>query len=208
MFSSFFRSKPTDPSSPPPALPPTTTPAAPEEQEEEAAGQPQAKTQTQTQTQTQNRNHDQDPPKLWTPQTNRKLFFGGLLFFSLSVLATRRALRRRHQACVPPFYTSSLYHKPKVNGAGEALEALNLATLNVVSFGMMGGGGVLWAMDINGLEDMRAYVRKGMLSSEEAGEPLTESDKELEKEVEDWIRKYLGKRVEGDKLRELEESSK
>lgn len=53
-----------------------------------------------------------------------------------------------------------MYHRPPVNGAGDAFEALSLATLNVCSFAMMATGGVLYALDINSVEDMRRYVRR------------------------------------------------
>ncbi|KAL4873552.1 hypothetical protein BDV12DRAFT_182336 [Aspergillus spectabilis] len=145
-----------------------------------------------------------DLPKLWTPQTNTKLFFGGALFFTLSLLTTRRALVRRHNAMIPPYYTSSIHHKPKVNGGGEAFEALHLATINVLSFAMMASGGVLWAMGVNSLDDMRSYVRTRMIAGETE---LSEADKVVEKDLEEWVAKYLGKRIEDGKLKDLERGS-
>ncbi|KAL4975211.1 hypothetical protein BDW66DRAFT_167369 [Aspergillus desertorum] len=143
-----------------------------------------------------------DLPKLWTPSTNKKLFFGGAFFFALSLLTTRRALTRRFNASIPPYYTSSIYHKPEVNGGMEAFEALHLATINVLSFSMMASGGVLWAMGVNSIEDMRAYVKKRMAAGN--GE-LSQTDQEMEKEVEEWVMKYLGKRIENGKLKDLNE---
>ncbi|KAL4991435.1 hypothetical protein BDW68DRAFT_151954 [Aspergillus falconensis] len=143
-----------------------------------------------------------DLPKLWTPSTNKKLFFGGAFFFALSLLTTRRALVRRFNASIPPYYTSSVYHKPDVNGGMEAFEALHLATINVLSFSMMASGGVLWAMGVNSIEDMRAYVKKRMVAGD--GE-LSQTDQEMEKEVEEWVMKYLGKRIENGKLKGLNE---
>lgn len=189
----------------------STSPQAPQptESQAEAEAQTQAQTPSQTQTQTPptaalktKTEADSDLPKLWTPQTNTKLFFGGALFFTLSLLTTRRALVRRFNASIPPYYTSSLYHKPEVNGGMEAFEALNLATINVLSFGMMASGGVLWGMGINGLDDLRAYVKKGMAS----GDPseVNKTDEEMEKEVEAWVMKFLGKRIEGGKLKDSE----
>ncbi|KAL6237020.1 hypothetical protein BDW75DRAFT_238649 [Aspergillus navahoensis] len=143
-----------------------------------------------------------DLPKLWTPSTNKKLFFGGAFFFALSLLTTRRALVRRFNATIPPYYTSSVYHKPEVNGGMEAFEALHLATINVLSFSMMASGGVLWAMGVNSIEDMRAYVKKRMVAGDGG---LTQTDQEMEKEVEEWVMKYLGKRIENGKLKGLDE---
>ncbi|KAL4884806.1 hypothetical protein BJY04DRAFT_205817 [Aspergillus karnatakaensis] len=169
------------PSSPPPSPPPPPPP----QQQQPPAEPPK-----------------EDLPKLWTPQTNTKLFFGGALFFTLSLLTTRRALVRRFNAMIPPYYTSSIYHKPKVNGGGEAFEALHLATINVLSFAMMASGGVLWAMGVNSLDDMRSYVRKRMLEGHDHS--LGEADKVVEKDLEEWVAKYLGKRIEDGKLKDLE----
>lgn len=73
----------------------------------------------------------------------------------------------------------------------EAFEALNLATINVVSFGMMATGGVMYALDINGLDDMRRLMR-GSLEEVAAGK----SDEELEKDVAEWVSSVLGDRFE------------
>ncbi|KAL2831104.1 hypothetical protein BDW59DRAFT_6916 [Aspergillus cavernicola] len=191
---SFFRStpKPTDsePTPPPTSTQPAPPPPPPPPQGQDAPQPPSKKT-------------DPSLPSLWTPRTNTKLLFGGALFFTLSLLTTRRALTRRLNASIPPYYTSSTYFKPKVNGGTEAFEALHLATINVLSFAMMASGGVLYAMDINGLDDIRAYVKKGM-SSGVAGQELSAADKELEKEVEQWIGKYMGKKIEGGELKDME----
>ncbi|KAL3470982.1 hypothetical protein BJX99DRAFT_250819 [Aspergillus californicus] len=188
MVFSFFRSTPAPEATP--ESTPTQTPPQPQDT---------APTSTPPSPSQATKKEDPPLPKLWTPQTNTKLLLGGAFFFTLSVLATRRALTRRLRDSIPPYYTSSTYFKPKVNGGAEAFEALHLATINVLSFGMMASGGTLYAMDINGVEDMRAYVKKGMLSGA-AGAELTDADKEVEKDVEEWIGKYLGKKVEGGKL--------
>lgn len=196
---SWFRSRPkSDPSdaaSTPPLQPTSTTLTPPEAQVSQQQQQqpPQNKTKTDA----------DDLPKLWTPQTNTKLFFGGALFFALSLLTTRRALNRRFKASIPPFYTTSVYHKPEVNGGMEAFEALHLATVNVLSFGMMASGGVLWAMGINGIEDMRAYVKKSMAQGDRES---SKTDEEMEKEVEAWVMRYLGKKIEGGKLKDLNDT--
>ncbi|GIJ87381.1 hypothetical protein Asppvi_006287 [Aspergillus pseudoviridinutans] len=119
--------------------------------------------------------------------TNLKLLFGGVTFFTLSLLITRRAFTKRVIASTPPYWTSSVYHRPPANGAGDAFEALSLATLNVCSFAMMATGGVLYALDINGVEDMRRYVKKEMGTG-------TVRDEETEREVEEWVTKVLGEK--------------
>ncbi|KAL2850703.1 hypothetical protein BJY01DRAFT_233094 [Aspergillus pseudoustus] len=153
---------------------------------------------------------DDELPKLWTPRTNTKLALGGALFFAFSVFTTRRAFLRRVKATTPPYWTSSPYHKPKANGGMDAFEALNLATINVLSFAMMASGSILWALDINGVEDMRRYVRtraaSGILGGE--GNELSDADKEMEKEMEEFVGRYLGKRVEDGKLVDLHQEGK
>ncbi|KAL2807687.1 hypothetical protein BJX63DRAFT_411525 [Aspergillus granulosus] len=180
---------------------PTTAPPKPTETETPATPLPSAPT--------ANPQND-ELPKLWTPRTNTKLALGGALFFAFSVFTTRRAFLRRVKATTPPFWTSSPYHKPKVNGGMDAFEALNLATINVLSFAMMASGSILWAMDINGVEDMRRYVRtraaSGILGGE--GNELSDADKEMEKEVEEFVGRYLGKRVEDGKLVDLPKEGK
>ncbi|KAE8149546.1 hypothetical protein BDV25DRAFT_172742 [Aspergillus avenaceus] len=143
--------------------------------------------------------------KLINPQTKYKLLFGGLTFFAFSFWMTRRALNKRYLASIPPFYTSSLYHKPKVNGGADAFEALNLATLNVLSLGMAGTGGVMCALDVNGIEDMRAFVRKGFYGD---GGGLSEADEELERSVEEWVGNVLGEKFGVELKREKELSRK
>ncbi|KOS47749.1 hypothetical protein ACN38_g1260 [Penicillium nordicum] len=132
------------------------------------------------------------PPSPQT-NTNLKLLFGGMTFFALSVLVTRRAFHKKRIACIPPFYTSSIYHQPHSNSAGDAFEALNLATLNVISFGLMAGGAVGYALNINGLEDMRRFVRNGLKGGSDT--PV-KSDEELETEVTEWVTKILGDKFE------------
>lgn len=134
--------------------------------------------------------------------TNLKLLVGGMIFSTLSLLITRRAFTKRVLASVPPYWTSSVYHRPPVNGAGDAFDALSLATLNVCSFGMMATGGVMYALDVNSLEDMRRFVKKEMGTG-------TVRDEEVEREVEEWVAKVLGEKfgVELKKEKEKENGS-
>ncbi|GFF31586.1 hypothetical protein IFM61606_00344 [Aspergillus udagawae] len=145
----------------------------------------------------------QPQPTQLQPQkhlTNLKLLFGGVTFFTLSLLITRRAFSKRVIASTPPYWTSSVYHRPPVNGAGDAFEALSLATLNVCSFAMMATGGVLYALDINSVEDMRRYVKKEMGTG-------TVRDEEVEREVEEWVTKVLGEKFGVELKKEKEETA-
>lgn len=124
-------------------------------------------------------------------KTNIKLLAGGLAFSLLSIWITRRASLKKRIACIPPFYSSSVYFQPKVNGAMEAFEALNLATINVFSFGMLTTGAAMYALDVNGVEDMRRMMRSGL-----EGTSAGKSDEELENEVTEWVASVLGDRFE------------
>lgn len=143
-----------------------------------------------------------EPPELLpyqTPRpslesnTNLKLLFGGMTFFALSVLVTKRAFNKKRIACIPSFYTSSTYHQPHSNSAMDAFEALNLATLNVISFGIMAGGAAGYALNINNIEDMRKFVRAGLQGGSDT--PV-KSDEELEQDVTEWVSKVLGDKFE------------
>ncbi|KAJ8125645.1 hypothetical protein O1611_g7991 [Lasiodiplodia mahajangana] len=66
-----------------------------------------------------------------------------------------------------------------------ALEALNLATLNVVGFAIMMIGGVSWAFDISNIDDLRRMARKHI------GPSGGRTDEEAEQEIEEWVAKVL-----------------
>lgn len=70
----------------------------------------------------------------------------------------------------------------------EAFEALNIATINVLSLGMMATGGLLWAFDISSLDDMRRKVRTNW------GVAASRDDKEVEEELEEWFATVLARK--------------
>lgn len=70
----------------------------------------------------------------------------------------------------------------------EAFEALNIATINVLSVGMMATGGLLWALDISSMDDMRRKVRSNRVVR--AGS----DDKEAEKEIEELVATLLARK--------------
>ncbi|EEP83018.1 predicted protein [Uncinocarpus reesii 1704] len=138
---------------------------------------------------------DAPPPSHSSRISNStKLLLGGSLFFVLSTLITRRSLSRRRLASIPPYYTSATNHKPPVNGAMEALEALNIATINVASLAMIGVGGAMYAFDVNGMDDLRRKVRGG-LGVDGSGR----SEKEVEEELEEWVVTVLNRKAEKEK---------
>ncbi|TKA82288.1 hypothetical protein B0A49_00441 [Cryomyces minteri] len=136
-----------------------------------------------------------------SPRSRRQLslFLAGATFFTFSTLLTRRALLRRHALTKPNFYAPSNRPAPDVNGAIEAFEALNLATINVVSFGMMMTGGLLWSYDISSLEDLRRKVRGG-LGVDGSGK----SEMDAEEEMEEWLATVLARKEDKEKRRKRE----
>jgi hypothetical protein len=120
------------------------------------------------------------------------LFFAGAGFLALSTLITRRSVARKIAATVPKFYHQSNRPVTKMDGDSSliALEALNLATLNVMGFGIMATGGLAWAFDVSGLEDLRNLARRHI------GPPGGRTDEEAEREVEEWVAKVLLRREE------------
>jgi hypothetical protein len=70
----------------------------------------------------------------------------------------------------------------------EAFEALNIATVNVFSVGMMVTGGMLWAFDISSLEDMRSKVRTNL------GVDRIRTDQDAEEEIEEFFASVLARK--------------
>lgn len=132
---------------------------------------------------------------LFSQRSRRQLglFFAGAGFFAVASVITRRSLVRRYKATVPKFYQPSNVARSDVNGAMEAFEALNIATINVVSVGLMLGGGVLYAFDISTLEDMRRKVRASI------GVDGSQVDQDGEKQIEEWIAKTLNIQLKEEK---------
>jgi hypothetical protein len=116
------------------------------------------------------------------------LYAAGVGFFGLSMAITRRSIVRRYKATVPKFYYANSRPAPVGNGAMEAFEALNIATINVFSVGMMLAGGTLWAFDISSIDDMRQRVRTNM------GLDEIPKDQDAEEEIEEWIAQILSRK--------------
>ena len=166
-------------------------------------------------------------PRTHTPITSDRslkqlgLFFGGATFVVWSVFLTRRRVRvHQLKAQLPYFYYNhhfaplggpSIATTPRSEAllAAEeaarrdplvAFEALQLATLNVVSAAIMLAGGVGWALDISTLDDLRARARRSIDETADGG-----LDPDAENEVAEWMAKTLGIDVEAEKEKEKEE---
>ena len=120
-------------------------------------------------------------------------FFAGAGFLAFSTLITHRSITRKQIAALPKFYQPS-HRSPAARdknpeGSMIAVEALNLATLNVIAFGIMAAGGVSWAFDISSIDDLRAMARRNI------GPPGGRTDEEAEREVEEWMAKVLSRKM-------------
>lgn len=129
------------------------------------------------------------------------LFFAGAGFLLCTVAITRRAVVRKQLAARPKFFAPSLYNKPqpRVDAKGKtteqfdpeaeggliAAQALGLATLNVFSFAVMMTGGLSWALDISGMDDLRVLARRKIQLED------GEVDPNGEKEIEEWMSSML-----------------
>lgn len=70
----------------------------------------------------------------------------------------------------------------------DAIEALNIATINVASLAIMITGGLMWGFDISGVEELRVRLREGLGL---AGE----GERNAEEEFEEWLASTLARRV-------------
>jgi hypothetical protein len=138
------------------------------------------------------------------------LLFGGLAFTALSLVVTRRTLRRKNFQIQPQQFSPSNGSPSKVDGSLEAVEALGLATLNVFSIAMASAGAAMTYFDIADVEDMRDMVRKA------AGSDIYGGDEAADKELETWAADVLAKnegqsgfqRSIAEKLLELDKKEK
>ncbi|KAL6713475.1 hypothetical protein ACLMJK_008940 [Lecanora helva] len=157
-----------------------------------------------------------------TPRARKQLtlYLAGASFFTLSTLLTRRAIHRKHLWPTPRFYTPSNQTPTPIElqTGVLAVEALQLATVNVLAFGMMMAGGVGWALDVKGWEEVRGLVERkkrggGGVGVGEGGDSKGgKGEEELEELVGGLVRRGDGggkvERVKDVKRREREERRK
>lgn len=124
---------------------------------------------------------------------NKIIFAAGLAFFGLSILTTRRSLARRRLASKAAFYKDAPSHHTEqtkqVSGAFEAVEALNIATINVLSLALMATGGALWYLDINSMAQARRLIRGGL-----GVDGTGKTEQEAEEEIEEFIATVLARK--------------
>jgi hypothetical protein len=71
----------------------------------------------------------------------------------------------------------------------EAMEALSIATVNVLSVALMASGAAMWYLDINSMSDARRKLRGG-LGVDGTGRDETQA----EEEFEEWMATVLERR--------------
>lgn len=129
------------------------------------------------------------------PQSKRMarqlgLIFGGSTFLLLSLRASSRSILRRRLATVPTFYHPS--NRPPVeqgSSATDAVEALQLATLSVMSAAMIMVGGGAFALDVSSVEELRGRFRKSQQGAE-----WKKQEREMEEEFEEWVVDVLARK--------------
>lgn len=178
--STWWASSPAPPPPPPPPPPPTSV-----------ALQAPPKSQIIT---------DHRDPSITPSQRLRKqmsLYLAGATFLIFSIGIARRSTRRRNLSMVPQYYTPNTRQSElNFNGGIDALEALNIATLGVLSVGMMTVGGAMYAFDVVNVEETRRLVRSRY------GWEGRKSEDEVEEELEEWVATVLARKEKKEKERE------
>lgn len=131
------------------------------------------------------------------------IFVFGATCLLASTAITRRAVHRRHLRITPKFYEPNTNPYEHFSPFHDAIQALNLATMNCVSAGVMGLGGTLWAFDISGLKEAQGVLR-GRLNYDtiyQCGENVPESIGDLLKASRETLKKEEGENSSGDTSR-------
>ncbi|KAL4722313.1 hypothetical protein ACLX1H_010664 [Fusarium chlamydosporum] len=116
------------------------------------------------------------------------LLLTGVGFLAASVAVSRRSVLRMRQNSFPKFYSSNR-NPVKVDPADRSLlavQALGLATLNVMSFGVMLIGGISWAFDLSSIAELRERTQAAV---RRPGSVNPEDEKAMEELMEDLMGK-------------------
>jgi hypothetical protein len=120
------------------------------------------------------------------------VFGFGAICFVASTALTRRAIYRRQLRIPPKFYEPNTNPHEHFSPLHDALQAINLATMNCLSFGIMAVGGTLWTFDISGLREAQSVLR-GRLGYESIYHTSQDDSKPAEESPEEaFIRKIGG----------------
>ncbi|KAH8639325.1 hypothetical protein IG631_07095 [Alternaria alternata] len=96
-----------------------------------------------------------------SPRSLRQLsiYFLGSACLLASTAITRKAVWRRQLRVMPKFYEANTNPHEYFSPFSDACQALNLATMNCASVGIMALGGAMWTFDIANLREARAVLR-------------------------------------------------
>jgi hypothetical protein len=96
-----------------------------------------------------------------SPRSLRQLsiFALGATCFLASTALTRRAVYRRHLRVKPKFWEPNTNPHEHFSPFHDAIQALNLASANIASLGIMAVGGTMWTFDISGLKEAQVALR-------------------------------------------------
>lgn len=100
---------------------------------------------------------------------------------------------------MPQFYTTASHHKPKVSAPLEALEALNLATLNVLALAILGVGAGMKAVGFETLDELRRIVRGGL-----GADGTGRTEQQVEEDMEEWVVSVLNRKASKESAKEAE----
>lgn len=134
------------------------------------------------------------------------LFFAGAGFLAASIAVTRRSVARRKIQAFPRYYSSNRATSQVDSGESSllAVQALGLASLNVVSFGIMLTGGMSWAFDLSSVSELRERTQEAL---RRPGNYTVEDEKELEQMMSTILTK-LGMQTEEEMEKVKEEMQK
>lgn len=96
-----------------------------------------------------------------SPRSLRQLsvFLLGSACLVATTAITRKAVWRRQLRTKPSFYAPNTNPHEFFSPMSDALQALNLATMNCFSVGLLLVGGTMWTLDIANLKEARSILR-------------------------------------------------
>ena len=133
--------------------------------------------------------HETSPTQSWArPLKQFGMFAAGAGFLAASIAVSRRSVLRRRLDAIPSFYASNRAG-PRFDSADRsfmAAQALGLATLNVMSFGIMLVGGIGWAFDLSSVTELSARSQAA-IRSKAPPNVSPEDEEEMEKMMSDLL---------------------
>ncbi|PHH86208.1 hypothetical protein CDD83_10578 [Cordyceps sp. RAO-2017] len=116
------------------------------------------------------------------------LFVAGASLFAASIAVSRRSVLRRRREALPAFHTSNRQAAGAVDASDRLLlatQALGLATLNVLGFGIFLTGGIAWGFDLCSVAELRRRTQAAIRR------PSSGQDPEAEREMERMMASLL-----------------